>query len=122
MMQRRAGRGRRGGGARECSGHEPAGSGGKLGGRWGNWRDIGKTGGNSAVSLPRGSRVSDWCCRDVPVLLIGSCHAGTGTRAPAHLLGSPPRRRDFRATAAGHFLAPNPNSVSAVFWEAFWGR
>jgi hypothetical protein len=82
---------RRGG----CSGREPARSGGKWRGWWGNWRDMGKTDGNALVSLARGPRASDWRCREVPALPIGSCRTGAGTGAPAHLLGSPMRRRDF---------------------------
>jgi hypothetical protein len=116
------GEGKQGDNAGVCSGREPAGNGGKWSGWWGNWRDMGKIGGKMLVSLARGARASDRCCREVPVLLVGSCSIGAGTGASAHLLGSPPHRHDFGAAGAGRLLAPNPNSTPAVFWEAFWGR
>jgi hypothetical protein len=90
---------RRGG----CSGREPAGSGQKWRGWWGKWRDMGKTGGKATVSLPRGPCASDWRCRELPALPIGSCRTGAGTGAPAHLLGSPTHRRDFGGADAGRF-------------------
>jgi hypothetical protein len=82
----------------------------------------GESGGKAVVSLPRGPRASDWHCRGVPALPIGSCRTGTGTGAPAHLLGSPTRRRDFGGAGAGRFWAPSPKSAPTVFWEAFWER
>jgi hypothetical protein len=48
-----------------------------------------ETDGKVVVSLPRGARVSDWRCRELPVLPIGSCRTGAGTRVLTHLLGSP---------------------------------
>jgi hypothetical protein len=83
---------------------------------------VGTSGRKAAVSLARGASVSDWCCREVPALPIGSCRVGTGTGASTHLLGSPPRRRDFGTVGAGRFLDPSPNSAPDAFWEAFWGR
>jgi hypothetical protein len=82
----------------------------------------GESGGKAVVSLARGPRASDWCCRELPVLPIGSCRTGAGTGAPTHLLGSPMRQRDFGGVGAGRFLALSPISVPATFWEAFWGR
>jgi hypothetical protein len=70
----------------------------------------------------RGARASDWRCRSVPTLPIGSCRTGADTGAPAHLLGSPTRQRDFGGAGAGRFWAPSPKSTPATFWEAFWER
>jgi hypothetical protein len=82
----------------------------------------GGSGGKTVVPLARRPRPSNWHCREVPTLPIGSCRTGADTGAPAHLLGSPKRRLDFWGASAGRFLAPSPISALATFWEAFWGR
>jgi hypothetical protein len=58
---------------------------------------------NTVVSLANGPRALFCRCRKVATLPIGSCHAGAGTGAPAHLLGSLPRRHDFGAPGAALF-------------------
>jgi hypothetical protein len=65
-------------------------------------------GGSIKLALPQGAGAPDkiFC-------------TGAGTRAPAHLLGSPTRRRDFGGTGAGQFLARSLISAPAAFWEAF---
>jgi hypothetical protein len=79
---------------------------------------MGKTGGKAVGKLERGPQASDWRCRELPALPIGSCLTG----APTHLLGLPTHRRDFGGAGAGRFLAPSPISTQAALWEAFWGR
>jgi hypothetical protein len=81
-----------------------------------------KSGGKSPVSLPSGPWASNWSCRELPALLIGSCRTWASTGAPAHLLGSHPRRQAFGAVGVAAFLAPSPNNAPTAFWEPFWGR
>jgi hypothetical protein len=93
---------------------EPAGAAGN-GGRWENWEEYGENRPKLGVVAGKGPRASDWRCREVPALPIGSCRA-------AHLLGSVPRRHAFVAAGVDVFSAPNPNNAPAAFWEAFWRR
>jgi hypothetical protein len=57
-----------------------------------------------------GPEASVWRCHEVSALPIGSGRLGTGTGAPAYLLGSLPRRQAFGAAGVDAFSVPSLNN------------
>jgi hypothetical protein len=75
-------------------------------------------GGKSPVPMASRPWTSNWRCRELPVLPIGSCRAGLAQKCRLIYWATPSPAR-FWIHGCGHVFGPCPHNTSTSFWKAF---